>query len=84
MLKKKEQIWQSDDTLEQYRTANAGLLSTLLPPSPGSAGRWQLKDDPSGLQSSAQMYLTAQKLTNLQVRELRPAFTQDTDACAPL
>ena len=68
MLKKNELSWQPNTTsLHQGAMADASLLSALLPPSPGSAGRWRLKDDASGLQSSAQMYRSAQMLSKLQV-----------------
>jgi hypothetical protein len=72
MLKKNETTWHANVA------ANAGLLSALLPPSPGGPGRWQLQDDASGLQSTAQVYRTAQLLNTLQVR----AFYGDSDGCA--
>jgi hypothetical protein len=69
MLKKGEVSWHAGTSQVQYDfAANSSLLSSLLPPSPGSPGRWQLPDDASGLQSTAQMYRTAASVSNLQVR----------------
>jgi hypothetical protein len=68
MLKKGEVSWHAGTSQVQYDfAANSSLLSSLLPPEPGSPGRWQLPDDASGLHSTAQMYRTAQLLNSLQV-----------------